>query len=58
MSFMANEPDLVEPKLTEEASSSEDPNAGLRIPTNLGEGLPIEQVFIYLRNPNGRSRAG
>lgn len=29
----------------------EDPNAGLRIPPNLGEGLPIEQVFVYLRNP-------
>jgi hypothetical protein len=51
--FLANEPDWVEPKLTEEASSSEDPNAGLRIPPNLGEGLPIEQVFIYLRNPTG-----
>jgi hypothetical protein len=51
--FTANEPDLVEAKSTEQASSSEDPNAGLRIPTNLGEGLPIEQVFIYLRNPTG-----
>ncbi|PZV13016.1 MAG: hypothetical protein DCF20_16690 [Pseudanabaena sp.] len=30
---------------------TEDPNAGLRIPPNLGEGLPIERVHIYLRNP-------
>ena len=31
----------------------EDPNAGLRIPPNLAEGVPIQQVFIYLRNPTG-----
>ncbi|WP_156119620.1 alginate export family protein [Leptolyngbya sp. KIOST-1] len=30
-----------------------DPNVGLRIPPQFGEGLPIEQVFIYLRNPTG-----
>ena len=34
-------------------SPTEDPNAGLRIPPNLAEGLPIQQVFIYLRNPTG-----
>lgn len=28
-----------------------DPNAGLRIPPNLGESLSIERVFVYLRNP-------
>lgn len=32
-------------------SDPEDPNAGLRIPPNFGEGFPIEQVFVYLRNP-------
>lgn len=51
--FLANEPDLVDSKLAQQDSPSEDPNAGLRIPPNLGEGLPIEQVFIYLRNPTG-----
>lgn len=35
----------------QETTPSLDPNAGLRIPLNLGESLPIEQVFVYLRNP-------
>lgn len=32
-----------------------DPNANLRIPLNLAEGKPIQQVYIYLRNPTGDS---
>lgn len=28
-----------------------DPNARLRLPVNAAEGLPIQQVFIYIRNP-------
>ncbi len=28
-----------------------DPNAGVRIPPNLGEGNQIERVYIYLKNP-------
>ena len=35
------------------AQPAEDPNAGLRIPPAFAEGLPIEQVFVYLRNPTG-----
>ncbi|MFM7529797.1 MAG: hypothetical protein ACKO63_15160 [Nodosilinea sp.] len=35
---------------------SEDPNAGLRIPPNLAEGLPIQRVFIYLVNPSGEAQ--
>ena len=31
----------------------EDPNAGLQIPAAFGEGLPIEQVFVYLRTLTG-----
>ena len=34
-------------------SPSEDPNAGLRIPPNSAEGLSIQRVVIYLRNPSG-----
>lgn len=30
-----------------------DPNAGIRIPPNFGENLPIERVFIDLRTPTG-----
>ncbi|HEY9888803.1 MAG TPA: hypothetical protein V6D02_10410, partial [Candidatus Obscuribacterales bacterium] len=48
--------DGVEPAMAESgaiASPTEDPNAGLRIPPAYGEGLPIEQVFVYLRNPTG-----
>ncbi len=36
---------------TPDSPPTEDPNAGLRIPLNLAEGLPIQQVLIYLRNP-------
>ncbi|WP_088889706.1 alginate export family protein [Leptolyngbya ohadii] len=39
---------------TQPPQSSEtayDPNAGIRIPLNLGEGRPIERVYIYLTNP-------
>jgi hypothetical protein len=35
------------------APTPEDPNAGLRIPPAYGEGLPLEQVFVYLRSPTG-----
>jgi hypothetical protein len=48
--------DGVEPVMAENgaiASPPQDPNAGLQIPPAYGEGLPIEQVFIYLRNPTG-----
>jgi len=38
---------------TPPVTDPEDPNAGLRIPPNLAEGLPVQQVFIYLRNPTG-----
>lgn len=30
-----------------------DPNAGLRIPPNAGEGRSIERVYLYVRNPSG-----
>jgi hypothetical protein len=30
-----------------------DPNVGLRIPPRFGEGLPVDQVYVYLRNPTG-----
>jgi len=33
--------------------STIDPNVGLRIPPRFGEGLPLEQVYVYLRNPTG-----
>jgi len=38
---------------TPDSPPTEDPNAGLRIPLNLAEGLPIQQVYIYLRNSTG-----
>jgi len=31
--------------------STVDPNVGLRIPTHFGEGVPLEQVYVYIRNP-------
>ncbi len=45
-----NSPD---PQLVGSVHTAEDPNAGLRIPPAFGEGLPIEQVFVYLRTPMG-----
>lgn len=33
--------------------STVDPNVGLRIPPRFGEGLPVDQVHIYLRNSTG-----
>lgn len=42
-----------ESDLLDGAPSTADPNAGLRIPPAFGEGLPLEQVVIYLRNPTG-----
>ena len=39
--------------LVDASPPTADPNAGLRIPSAFGEGLPLEQVVIYLRNPTG-----
>lgn len=37
---------------TDESSTNiYDPNAGIRIPPNVGEGNQIERVYIYLNNP-------
>jgi hypothetical protein len=48
----ADDPTAADRALSESvAPDSEDPNAGLRIPPKFREGFPIEQVFVYLRNP-------
>lgn len=46
--------DLSTPAQSSQSSApSYDPNAGIRIPSNLGEGRPIERVYIYVTNPTG-----
>lgn len=48
-------PTLVTQRDEADPLPSPDPNAGLRIPPNLAEGLPIQRVVVYLRNPSGEA---
>jgi hypothetical protein len=33
-----------------------DPNAGVRVPATLAEGIPVSGIFVYLVNPSGDAR--